>query len=403
MELSLRFLLEVTFLIGISFCNDGSSVSEDSYSTFDGYDIDLGETEKLGGELLGKASSNKLKGLMEKCKLKCSAKFDADCNIVVYQPAKVQCLLMDCGVDSANCYFFEAESKKTNKNNAPVIFKRTKAQVEQEPDNDKDEDSETGKDSSAEVGYETTDVRNHDVTSERPESVDETTVLEGEEETERDPFQFPSSPNEDGTDPAIPGPFDKDDSNVHRCDQPSKVGPCRAAMPRYFFNTVTKECEMFIYGGCNANRNNFVSLVDCQIACRKGFSDSSLSSSSTDKVTEVPEKRNGGNNDSSVQFVNDSSSSHHSNSFTPINSAHRGQVESRVASGNLSTVYQLEALVPLFVGILISLLMIFIVVFRCYINSKKGPKKLRKMVYDGPPPTVGEHISDDEVVNGMYA
>ena len=65
-----------------------------------------------------------------------------------------------------------------------------------EPDNDKDEDSETGKDSSAEVGYETTDVRNHDVTSERPESVDETTVLEGEEETERDPFQFPSSPSE---------------------------------------------------------------------------------------------------------------------------------------------------------------------------------------------------------------
>ena len=54
-----------------------------------------------------------------------------DCNIVVYQPAKVQCLLMDCGVDSANCYFFEAESKKTNQNNAPVIFKRTKAQVEQ--------------------------------------------------------------------------------------------------------------------------------------------------------------------------------------------------------------------------------------------------------------------------------
>ena len=92
---------------------------------------------------------------------------------------------------------------------------------------------------------------------------------------------------------------------------------------------------------------------ELRIACRKRFSDSTSSSSasSTDKVTAVPEKRNGGNNDSSVQFVNNSSSYHHSNSFMPINIAHRGQVESRVASGNLSTENHLEALVPLFVDI----------------------------------------------------
>ena len=87
MELSLRFFLVVILLIGISSCNDESSVSEDSYSTFDGYNIDLGETEKLGGELLGKASSNKLKGLMEKCKLKCSAKFDA--GKLLFRPPKM--------------------------------------------------------------------------------------------------------------------------------------------------------------------------------------------------------------------------------------------------------------------------------------------------------------------------
>ncbi|KAL1443250.1 hypothetical protein MTO96_007531, partial [Rhipicephalus appendiculatus] len=47
------------------------------------------------------------------------------------------------------------------------------------------------------------------------------------------------------------------------CYEPKKVGPCRAYVPRYFYNTTTKFCERFIYGGCQGNRNNFPELDVC--------------------------------------------------------------------------------------------------------------------------------------------
>ncbi|XP_049267031.1 kunitz-type serine protease inhibitor A-like [Rhipicephalus sanguineus] len=33
------------------------------------------------------------------------------------------------------------------------------------------------------------------------------------------------------------------------CYEPKKVGPCKAYVPRYFYNTTTKFCEGFVYGG----------------------------------------------------------------------------------------------------------------------------------------------------------
>ena len=54
---------------------------------------------------------------------------------------------------------------------------------------------------------------------------------------------------------------------VDTCDLPKKVGPCLAAFPRYFFNSESGECESFIWGGCQPNANNFVSLEECERAC----------------------------------------------------------------------------------------------------------------------------------------
>lgn len=51
------------------------------------------------------------------------------------------------------------------------------------------------------------------------------------------------------------------------CSLPKKVGRCRASMPRYFFNKVTETCQLFIYGGCNANKNNFFSQRECVQTC----------------------------------------------------------------------------------------------------------------------------------------
>lgn len=53
------------------------------------------------------------------------------------------------------------------------------------------------------------------------------------------------------------------------CELPSVVGPCRAAMSRYAYNTATGQCETFLYGGCRGNGNNFKTLEECQETCKR--------------------------------------------------------------------------------------------------------------------------------------
>ncbi|XP_028404662.1 four-domain proteases inhibitor-like isoform X2 [Dendronephthya gigantea] len=57
------------------------------------------------------------------------------------------------------------------------------------------------------------------------------------------------------------------DGECDVCSMEKIVGPCRAAFPRYYYNSVSKKCESFIYGGCHGNRNNFVKIEDCQKKC----------------------------------------------------------------------------------------------------------------------------------------
>jgi hypothetical protein len=53
----------------------------------------------------------------------------------------------------------------------------------------------------------------------------------------------------------------------HRCQQPVDSGPCRGSFPKYYYNSYTKKCENFTYGGCAGNDNRFETLEECQEEC----------------------------------------------------------------------------------------------------------------------------------------
>jgi len=52
-----------------------------------------------------------------------------------------------------------------------------------------------------------------------------------------------------------------------RCLEPVRPGPCAMVIPRFFYNASSEQCHKFIWGGCMANGNNFVTLEDCSTTC----------------------------------------------------------------------------------------------------------------------------------------
>ena len=44
-------------------------------------------------------------------------------------------------------------------------------------------------------------------------------------------------------------------------------GPCKAHYEMWYYDPEWKECEVFIYGGCDGNYNNFYTKEDCEYAC----------------------------------------------------------------------------------------------------------------------------------------
>ncbi|CAH1783699.1 unnamed protein product [Owenia fusiformis] len=64
--------------------------------------------------------------------------------------------------------------------------------------------------------------------------------------------------------------FEDKETCMNSCDTcklPKRVGPCEAKISRYFYNPETKMCEMFYYGGCDGNRNNFETKMECENRC----------------------------------------------------------------------------------------------------------------------------------------
>jgi len=52
------------------------------------------------------------------------------------------------------------------------------------------------------------------------------------------------------------------------CLLPKDVGPGKAAMRRWYFNANTGTCQKFIYGGVKGNPNNFETKAACEERCK---------------------------------------------------------------------------------------------------------------------------------------
>ena len=51
------------------------------------------------------------------------------------------------------------------------------------------------------------------------------------------------------------------------CSLPVERGRCRALMRRFFFNSTSRQCEEFRFGGCEGNANRFDTEKECNDFC----------------------------------------------------------------------------------------------------------------------------------------
>ncbi|KAK4469737.1 hypothetical protein MN116_007260 [Schistosoma mekongi] len=70
---------------------------------------------------------------------------------------------------------------------------------------------------------------------------------------------------------AYPGGHTEDISHYSLnpiCLQPRVTGKCRGSLTRWVWNPQENTCEEFIYGGCGANENNFLTKEECETVCK---------------------------------------------------------------------------------------------------------------------------------------
>lgn len=66
-----------------------------------------------------------------------------------------------------------------------------------------------------------------------------------------------------------PAPEQTEAANTNEfCKLPVATGPCRAAIPAWFYDAAAATCKPFLYGGCQGNANRFPNYEECEAAAR---------------------------------------------------------------------------------------------------------------------------------------
>ncbi|XP_043927289.1 amyloid-beta precursor protein isoform X2 [Protopterus annectens] len=77
------------------------------------------------------------------------------------------------------------------------------------------------------------------------------------------------------------------------CSEQAETGPCRAMIPRWYFEVTEGKCAQFIYGGCGGNRNNFETEDYCLSVCGNLIPTTAASTpDAVDKYLETPGDEN---------------------------------------------------------------------------------------------------------------
>ncbi|XP_071814642.1 tissue factor pathway inhibitor-like isoform X2 [Apostichopus japonicus] len=51
------------------------------------------------------------------------------------------------------------------------------------------------------------------------------------------------------------------------CRLRPRTGRCKANLQRWFYSPAERRCKPFVYGGCDGNNNNFLSVGECNFTC----------------------------------------------------------------------------------------------------------------------------------------
>ena len=79
-----------------------------------------------------------------------------------------------------------------------------------------------------------------------------------------------------------------------RCTLPAVSGTCTMNVERWFYDSSSDQCRTFVYGGCDGNRNRFMTQELCESACRGGATARPTESSVA--TTLLPRDRTRGSN-----------------------------------------------------------------------------------------------------------